>query len=244
MRRNGHGNLLPVRREQEGGFLPWGEGWLSPSSLFSTSPWQMMRRMQDDMDRLFNQLVQPVSQEFQQLQPSWAPRVDISQDDKEWLIEADLPGVKKEDIHVEIQDGHLRLRAEHREEREEQPGKNGAQGSNGGEQQQEAAQRQYFRRERRYGFVERLLPLPENVDEEQIRCDFKDGVLRIHLPKTAEQRQPGRRIPIGDGSQQPAQSLAEGDRESASQSTRSTRSKSAMVGAKGGERTAASGNKS
>jgi HSP20 family protein len=205
MRRNR--DLLPVRQDQEGGLSPWTEsGLFSPSTFFGASPWQVMRRMQEDMDRLFNQLVQPVAQEFQQLQQSWAPNVDISQDDREWLIEADLPGVSKDNIDVEVRDGHLLLRAELRHEQEEQPQADGGQrqGDGGGKSQgaEGAGQRQYYRRERRYGYFERVFPLPENVDEENIRCEFKDGVLKVHLPRTAEQQPQRRRIPIGESAGQ------------------------------------------
>jgi HSP20 family protein len=112
----------------------------------------------------------------------WRPSVDISQNNQEWCVEAELPGVNKDDIDVQVHDHHLILRAEMRKE-----------------QPEEGEGRQYHHRERRYGFFERVLPLPENVDEEHIACDFKDGVLTLHLPKLEQAKQEARRIPITTG---------------------------------------------
>jgi HSP20 family protein len=204
MRRKGE--FFPVRRDQDWtrGLSPWGDSSLfAPSSFFNSfgaSPWQAMRRMQEDMDRLFSQLVVPEGAQGQApgLQ-QWAPSVDVSQDDKEWLVEVDLPGVNKDDIDVQVYQGHLILRAELRQESPQEQG-----GQEGGSQ---GAQRQYHRRERRYGYFERVLPLPQNVDDEQIRCEFRDGVLKVHVPRLPEQRPTGRKIAIGDGAEAPQASL-------------------------------------
>jgi HSP20 family protein len=138
--------------------------------------------------------------------------MDVSQSDREWCIEADLPGVKEDDIHVEVRDNHLLLRAEMRQD--EQP--QGAQARGGQQEQQqgqqpERPQRQYFQRERRYGYFQRLLPLPENVDEENISCDFSNGVQTIHLPKLEQARQQARRIPVGRGQAAPEISAPRGN---------------------------------
>src|SRR4028119_421113 len=105
-------DLFPVRREQDWGVSPWSDfNSLTPSSFFAASPWQVMRRMQEDMDRVFNQFFTPALQQARQVQ-QWAPSVDVSQDEKEWLIEAELPGVRQDQIDVQIQNRHLVLRAE------------------------------------------------------------------------------------------------------------------------------------
>jgi HSP20 family protein len=204
MRRNGE--LFPVRRDQDWtrGLSPWGDSSLfAPSSFFNTfgaSPWQAMRRMQEDMDRLFSQLVVPEgAQGLGQGLQQWAPSVDVSQDDKEWLVEVDLPGVKKDDIDVQVYQGHLILRAELRQESPHEPAAQ--------EGAKQGPQRQYHRRERRYGYFERVVPLPQNVDDEQIRCEFRDGVLKVHIPRLPEQRPTGRKIAIGDSPEAPQASL-------------------------------------
>lgn len=182
MRRNE--DRLPVLRGQDRGLSRMVDTDLfSPTSFFSTSPWQMMRRMQEDMDRIFGQFfTEAPGAGTQAGLEQWRPNVDISQNNKEWCVEAELPGVNKDDIDVQVQDHHLILRAEMKKE-----------------QQDEGEGRQYHHRERRYGFFERVLPLPENVDEEHIACDFKDGVLTLHLPKLEQAKQEPRRIPITAG---------------------------------------------
>jgi HSP20 family protein len=88
------------------------------------SPWQMMRRMQEDMDRVFGQFIDPrnstASRGSGQSLQTWAPHIDISETDQEYHIEADLPGVRQEDIDVRVQDGMLTLRAQ-MQQGEDQP---------------------------------------------------------------------------------------------------------------------------
>jgi HSP20 family protein len=84
----------------------------------------------------------------------------------EYLIKADLPEVKKEDVRVELQDGMLCLRGERRQEKEEKGKK-------------------FHRIERVYGQFERRLALPSEVDPQEVAAEFKDGVLNVHLPKSA-----------------------------------------------------------
>ena len=175
------GGFFPVRREQNWGLSPWSDwGFAVPTAHSESSPWQVMRRMQDDMDRLFNRLGSPAETQTAGSQ-AWAPSLDVSQDEREWLIEVDLPGVPQDRIDVQLQENLLRVRAE--------PG-----GQPEGTEGQSS--RQYHRRERRTGCFERVLTLPQNIDDEQLSCDFRDGVLRIHIPKVAPAVPPVRRIPI------------------------------------------------
>lgn len=95
----------------------------------------------------------------------WAPLVDIVEDENEYLIKAELPEVKKEDAKVTIQDDVLTIAGERRYEKEEKGKK-------------------YHRVERAYGSFERSFTLPEDADAAKIVAEFKDGVLKIHLPKS------------------------------------------------------------
>lgn len=220
--------LFPVRRDRDLSLFPFRETGLMSPSYQGASPWQMMRRMQEDVDRVFDQLLTPTLQQAQQAMQQWTPSVDISQDEKEWLIEADLPGVHGENIDVQVVDQYLVLRAELREA---QP-----QGEAQPEQEQNGKGRHYQHRERWYGFFERVLPLPQNVDLEQIGCEFKDGVLKIHLPKTAEQKPAVRRIPIG-GVQAAQPSLqAEATPEFQPGAETHKTEETAVAGRKGGEK--------
>lgn len=159
----------------------------------------------------------------------WSPSMDISQTDNEWRVEADLPGVNEEDIHVSVNNGYLTLTAEMRQ---------------GDQADEKGSERRYQQRERRYGYFERVLPLPPEVDEEKISCDFKNGVLSLHLPKSEKALAQGRRIPIGKGStetgtknqgsspgqmNQPAQNAAGNDKTA-------KQPQEQLAGAKGGQK--------
>jgi len=147
----------------------------------------MMRRMQEDLDRMFGELFggeagTGAAAAAGETGLRWAPQMDVSESDREWCVEAELPGVDRNDIHVQLENHHLVLRAETRQET--------GSPSNG------EAERQYHHRERRYGYFQRVIPLPENVNEEQVSCEFRDGVLTVHLPKTQQGRTAARRVPI------------------------------------------------
>jgi HSP20 family protein len=95
----------------------------------------------------------------------WAPSVDISEDDKEWLVKTDLPEVKKEDVKVTVENGVLTISGERKIEKEEKDKK-------------------YHRIERSYGNFLRSFTLPEGADGTKVSAEFKHGVLEVHLPKT------------------------------------------------------------
>lgn len=226
---------FPTRRSQDWELNPWSEArMMRPGSLFGASPWQMMRRMQEDMDHLFEQLVggsgssglATSGAEGQGSMAQWSPSVDISQSDREWCIEADLPGVDKEAIDVQVRDHHLILSAEMRDDR--QP------------QESSGDQRQYHRRERRYGYFQRVIPLPQNVREDDISCDFRNGVLTVHLPK-ADSKEPGaRRIPVYSADDLPSETAAgrrrsQQEMEMTEMGSMDGDEEHAMAGAKGGE---------
>jgi HSP20 family protein len=192
---------LPVRRQQDNGlsFPRSADPW-RPDAIFNASPRQMMRQMREDMARMFGELF-PGGGAMMPWQDAgagqglqtWNPSIDVSENDKEYTIEVDLPGVNKDNIQVDIQNGQLAIRAEMRQEtgtdtEGQQQGRQGQEGAN---------QKQYLMRERRYGWFERTFPLPDNVDEDQIRCDFRDGVLTCHLVKS-QQTARARRIPVGE----------------------------------------------
>jgi HSP20 family protein len=186
-----------------------GRAPMSPWDLaMSASPFGMMRQFADEMDRLFESLGFPSfgrqwpgrnllsdlerrdvqggpGQSMAPPQPGggsfWAPQIEVSRRGDELVVCADLPGMKKEDIHVEVRDDQLILQGERRWEQEQ-----------GGENEG------FYRSERRYGRFFRAVPLPDGVDPEQARANFKDGVLEIKMPLPPQQQeQRGRRIEIG-----------------------------------------------
>ena len=168
---------FPIRRSEtglsRGSYQDPGFG----SSGFG-SPFALMRRMQEDMDRLFGSFLggggwpQPMQQ---------MPACDIHETENEVIVRADVPGVEPEDLEVYSTADSLILRGETRQDEERQ-------------------NRGYHRSERRYGRFERILPLPAEVDRDKIQASFRNGVLEIRLPKTETGRQQMRRIPIQGGS--------------------------------------------
>lgn len=95
----------------------------------------------------------------------WAPSVDIIEDDRAYVIKAELPEVKKEDVHVRVENGVLTLRGERKLEKEEK-------------------NRKYHRLERSYGSFVRSFVLPDDIDAEKVGAVFKDGVLTVTVAKS------------------------------------------------------------
>ena len=102
--------------------------------------------------------------------PDWKPACDITEDENEYLVTADLPEVKKEEVKVNIDNGVISISGE-RKTKSEKKDKN----------------KKYHRIERSYGSYQRSFRLPENVSEDGVKAEFKDGVLRVHLPKGGNQ---------------------------------------------------------
>jgi HSP20 family protein len=109
----------------------------------------------------------------------WVPAMDLLETDNHLVLRADLPGLDREDVNVEIKDGVLTVSGERKAEREER-GKD------------------FYRAERAFGSFSRSLSLPENVDADKISAEFDKGVLEIRIPKP-EERKP-QRIQIGSRS--------------------------------------------
>jgi HSP20 family protein len=99
----------------------------------------------------------------------WSPSADISETDKEYLIRAELPAVKKEDVKVTVDAGTITIEGERR-------------------QKQEDTNEKYHRVESVYGSFMRQFSLPENTDAGTIRCESQDGVLTVHIPKKVQEK--------------------------------------------------------
>jgi HSP20 family protein len=95
----------------------------------------------------------------------WSPLVDITEDEKEYVIKAEIPEMKKEDIKLNVHDDVLTITGERKYEKEEKGKK-------------------YHRVERAYGSFMRSFTLPENADGSKISAEYKDGLLKVHLPKS------------------------------------------------------------
>jgi HSP20 family protein len=126
--------------------------------------------MEDIHDRLFtlfkNTQPRNGSGEQESLTVSeWTPLVDITEDDKEYLIKAELPEVKKEEVKVTVENGLLTISGERKIEKEEKG-------------------KRYHRVERAYGSFVRSFSLPDDADGNKVNAEFKEGVLRVHLAKS------------------------------------------------------------
>src|SRR6058998_3783775 len=99
----------------------------------------------------------------------WSPEVDISEDDRGYLLKADLPEMKKDDVRVTVEDGVLCVSGERKSEKEDQ-------------------RRKFHRIERAFGNFRRSFTLPEDADSTKVTAEFRDGVLKVHLPTTTKAR--------------------------------------------------------
>ena len=138
----------------------------NPVGAVRWDPFREMEEMQERMSRMFD--LSPLRSEAGQelLSPrDWAPLVDISEDDKEYFIKAELPEVKKEDVKVSVENGVLHLTGERKHEAETKT-------------------RKQHRIERSYGRFERSFTLPDDADASKIAAEYKDGLLKVHVPKS------------------------------------------------------------
>jgi HSP20 family protein len=101
--------------------------------------------------------------------PEWSPLVDIAEDDKEYLIKVELPEVNKDDVKVTVEGGTLTISGERKAEKEQKG-------------------RKFHRVERFYGRFERSFTIPDDAEADNVKAEFKDGVLRVHLAKSEEAR--------------------------------------------------------
>lgn len=127
-------------------------------------PFQEIVRLEDDMRKLFSNVFG--SRDIAQMERVYSPLVDFIENDNQFLVEADIPGFKKEEITIDVASDAIEITAEHKEEKEQK------------------TEGKYIRRERcAYKFY-RKLPLPSPVNTDDIKSSFKDGTLKLELPKT------------------------------------------------------------
>jgi HSP20 family protein len=170
------------------------EPWLSTGD-----PFGFLQRFSDEVDRLFDDFGvgrrsfgfpfgrTRLTQRGRGAQGGldvWNPDIDVFHRGNELVIKADLPGLKKDDVKVEVRDDAVVIQGERRAEREEE-------------------REGVYRKERSYGSFYRAIPLPEGTITEQAKAAFKDGVLEITVPAPPEATR-GRRLEITEGSKEPA----------------------------------------
>ena len=140
--------------------------------------------MRAEMDRLFDTFLgrsffgRPAPSGSAEPATTLAPNVDIRENDKEIIVEAELPGIDEKDIQLSVRGGVLSLKGEKKSERDEKKDT-------------------YHVIERGFGSFERSFELPDSADQDQIKADFNKGVLRVVIPKRAEAAKAEKKIPIG-----------------------------------------------
>jgi HSP20 family protein len=143
---------------------------MNATALARVERWDPVRELEavtDRVNRIFNRF--PVRSETNRealTVADWMPSVDIAEDDKEYLIKAEIPEVDKKDVKVTLQDNVLTIQGERKQETEH----------NG---------KRYHRVERSYGMFSRAFTLPEDAAEDTTKAEFKDGMLTVHVPKSA-----------------------------------------------------------
>jgi len=127
--------------------------------------------LQTRMNRIFDDFFTPaLNTEDRLLARNWNPSADVYEEDAQFVIKAELPGVDKKDIHVDVENNVLILKGERTEDNE-------------------VKEENYYRREMASGAFQRSFALPDGVDANNIKADYKDGVIKITIPKP-ESRQP------------------------------------------------------
>jgi HSP20 family protein len=189
-------NERGLQRQERGTDVSRSRGWdpfgfsLNPADFFSANPFSLMRRMSEEMDRTFGSFFGQSSRGS----GTWFPAIEVAEQNGQLQVHADLPGIKPEDVKVEVTNDSLILRGERRSENEQRSGGT-------------------YRSERRYGEFYREIPLPEGVNPDNAKAQFQNGVLEVTVP-IPQQASSRRQIPIqsGDSSTSSAAAASAGQR--------------------------------
>ncbi len=148
-------------------------------TLVRWDPFRELEDMSDRLNRMFSRpgLSQANGKETM-IVADWVPAVDVSETDGEFQIKAEIPDVKKEDVKVTLEDGVLTIQGQRKQEKEEKGTK-------------------HHRVERTYGSFVRSFTLPDLVDEEKVKAEFKDGVLNLQLPKSEKAKPKAIEVKVG-----------------------------------------------
>ena len=151
---------------------------LAPKTFETANPFHMMRRFTQDMERFFEDFrgfnfpsffrtdfapfrMEPFRMEFEKVE--WLPQIEVLQLNGQFTVRADLPGLTKDDVKIEVTNDFLTISGERKEEKEEK-------------------QEGFYRSERNYGSFYRQIPLPESAKTENAEATFRNGVLEITIP--------------------------------------------------------------
>jgi len=134
-----------------------------PGALTRWEPFTELGELRNRLDRIFGEMA--IGREA-----AWSPAVDVVRDDGNLVVRADVPGIKPEEVKIEVEDDILTVSGSHEETREEKD-------------------EQYLRRERRYGSFSRSMALPAGVEAKKIKAKTHDGVVEVTIPLPKEREQ-------------------------------------------------------
>jgi HSP20 family protein len=138
-------------------------------NLVKWDPFAELEDVSKSLNRIFGRFpARPADREALAV-ADWAPTVDISETDSAYMIKGEIPGVNKEDVKVTIEDGMITMRGERKLEKEEKDKK-------------------FHRIERSYGSFMRSFRVPDDVDENAVKAEFKDGMINVTLPKSGKSK--------------------------------------------------------
>ena len=126
-------------------------------------PFALLGRMTSDFDRIFEESDWPAIRTRRLMESAWFPNLDVFEKDNRLIARVDLPGMKKEDVNVEVADGRLTISGERKHETEEK-------------------KENFYRCEREYGSFYREIPLPEGATLNDVKAAFEHGVLEVSVP--------------------------------------------------------------
>jgi len=139
-------------------------------TIVKWDPFRNVAALQDRINRIFDESFSRTADLEDDISMSaWKPSVDIYETDEAIILKAELPGIKKEDISVEVKDNILTLKGERAEEKE-------------------IKEKNYYRKERAFGTFNRAFNLQHRIQPDKIKARFKDGVLEIEIPKPEEEK--------------------------------------------------------
>ena len=144
--------------------------------------WDPFRELEDVSDRLNRMFARPATHTSNgketMIVADWTPSVDIAETQGEYLIKAEIPDVKKEDVKVTVEDGVLTIQGQRKQEKEEKGIK-------------------YHRIERSYGSFARTFSLPDVIEADKVKAEFKDGILNLYLPKSEKAKPKAIEVKVG-----------------------------------------------
>jgi HSP20 family protein len=161
----------------------------------AATPFTFVRRFSEEMDHLFEDfglgrgMLTPMLNKAQLPQGPWSPQIEIFERSNQLVLRADLPGLTKDDVDVQIDSDGITIEGERKNENEEK-----------GEG--------YYRSERTYGTFYRRIPMPEGAKAEDAKATFKNGVLEITMPASKREERRPRRLEIGGEGHQQARGKA------------------------------------